>query len=124
MSVGELENRRLACFVSLVSAHQHQLPVVSEGAALDQPPHLGQTDKRLIFPLFLASTLAEFSIERDLLPSLLGEGGKVQGWGRKAPAFVPGYLCVLRGCYGKAEKSQATGLGQMVLCFSLAQLWD
>lgn len=34
MSVGELENRRLICFVSLVSAHQHQLPVVSEGAAL------------------------------------------------------------------------------------------
>lgn len=124
MSVGEQENRRLACFASLVSSHQHQLPVVSEGVALGQPPHLGQTDKKLIFPLSLASTPTEFSIEWDLLPPLLGEGGKVQEWGRKAPAFVPGYPCVLRGCYGKAEKSQAMGLGQMVLCFSLAQLWN
>lgn len=80
---------KLACFESLVSTHQHQLPVVSEGAALGQPLHLGQTDKRLIFPRSLASTPTVFSIERDLLPPLLGEGTKSKGGGGR---LLPLYL--------------------------------
>lgn len=63
MSAGELEDRRLACFASLVSTH----PVVSEGAALGQPPHLGQTDKKLTFPPCLSTTPTILFMERDLL---------------------------------------------------------
>lgn len=37
---------------------------------------------------------------------------------------MPGCPCVLKGGYGKAGEGQATGLGGIVLCFSLAQLRD
>lgn len=119
MSVGELENRRLVCFASLVPIRQHHLPVMSEGLPWASLPTVARLI--LVFPLSLASTPTELFIERDPLPPLLGGGGKVQRWRRKAPALMPGYLCVLGvggSCYGKAEKSQATGLGQMVLFFS------
>lgn len=84
MSAGELEDRRLACFASLVSAH----PVVSEGAALGQPPHLGQTDKKLTFPPCLATTPTILFMERDLLPPLQRMGQSL-GVGYYPYAWLP-----------------------------------
>lgn len=95
MSVGELENRRLVCFASLVPVHHHHLPVMSEGLPWASLPTVARLI--LLFPLSLASTPTELFIEQDPLPPLLGGGGKVQGWRRKAPTLMPGYPCVQGG---------------------------
>lgn len=125
MSVGELENKRLVCFVSLVPVRQHHLPVMSEGLPWASLPTVARLI--LVFPLSLASTPTELFIERDPMPPLLGGGGKVQGWSRKAPALMPGYLCVLGGwreaVMGRLRRAKLLAWGKWS-CFSLTELWD
>lgn len=111
MSARELEDRRLACFASLVSAH----PVVSEGAALGQPPHLGQTDKKLTFPPCLATTPTILLMERDLLPPL--QGGRSKVW-ELDTILVPAFLGAAMGRLGKVNSLAWGGSRDSRLLFS------